>query len=102
MPDTAIDPIPKQGKFRRALAAVEDLCSGPGKLTQALGVVAAQTCPDDLDVILREHGELAVGHDFAAEGDDKGLAAEGVEIGRRGAEPGDELAMEVGRHTRSR
>ena len=22
MPDTAIDPIPKQGKFRRALAAV--------------------------------------------------------------------------------
>jgi hypothetical protein len=23
MPDTAIDPVPKQGKFRRALAAVK-------------------------------------------------------------------------------
>jgi hypothetical protein len=27
MPDTAIHPIPKQGKFRRALAAVGCACS---------------------------------------------------------------------------
>jgi hypothetical protein len=51
--------------------------------------------------VLRQHRELAVGHDFAAEGDDEGLAAKGVEIRRRRAEPGDELAMDVGRHARS-
>ncbi len=41
---------------------------------------------------MRQFDELAVCHHFATEGDDEGLATEGVDIGRDGTEPGDEIS----------
>ena len=44
--------------------------------------------------IVRKHRELAVGNDLTAEGDDKGLAAERMEIRRGGAEPGNNARVD--------
>ena len=44
--------------------------------------------------IVRERGELPVWRKLAAERNDEGPAAKGMEVGRRGAEPGDELRFE--------
>ncbi len=41
--------------------------------------------------IVRQFDELAVGDHFAAECDDERLATEAVDIGRYGAEPGNEI-----------
>jgi uncharacterized protein involved in cysteine biosynthesis len=47
MPDTAIDPIPKQGKFRRALAAV-------GAWVQALDYTGFDYALDRIKCLERE------------------------------------------------
>ena len=46
--------------------------------------------------IVRQLDELAVRHHFTAEGDDKRLAAERIDIRRNGAEPGDEIGRRTG------
>ena len=48
-----------------------------------------------IDVVGQGLGELA-GHRLAAEGDDEGLAAEGVDVGRDRPEPGDEALVVMG------
>jgi hypothetical protein len=51
MPDTAIDPIPKQGKFRRALAAV-------GAWVQALDYTGFDYALDRTERLERELAQL--------------------------------------------
>jgi hypothetical protein len=51
MPDTAIDPIPKQGKFRRALAAV-------GAWVQALDYTGFDYALDRTEHLEREMAQL--------------------------------------------
>jgi hypothetical protein len=51
MPDTAIDPIPKQGKFRRALAAV-------GAWLQALDYTGFDYTLDRIEGLERELARL--------------------------------------------
>ncbi len=48
-------------------------------------------CGEQVEV-MSEFDELAIGHHFAAKGDDEGLATEGVDIGRDGTKPGDEIS----------
>ena len=51
MPDTAIDPVPKQGKFRRALAAV-------GAWLQALDYTGFDYTLDRIEGLERELARL--------------------------------------------
>jgi hypothetical protein len=45
-----------------------------------------------IDVVGQRLGELA-GHRLAAEGDDEGLAAKGIDVGRDRPEPGNEVLV---------
>ena len=52
-------------------------------------------CTQQVEVV-RQHREFAVGDHVTAKGDDEGLAAESVEVGRDGAEPADEARIGLG------